>query len=187
MPAVPRSSGPAANSAKRPRLSAEERRRDLIEAAIVEFAENGYRAARTADIAERAGVSQPYVYALFPDKRALFLACHEWTTGRIRETLEAARRDCAEDDDLVEHLGAAYAAMIESNPSQVLFQIQAYAAASADPEIRGPVSRRFVELIQVSEELHGEPRDVVLRHIAWAMLQNVALALDLPAEYRPRR
>src|SRR6202046_5452960 len=72
------------------RLSAEERRADLLEAAVIEFAENGYHGTRTADIAARAGVSQPYVYALFPDKRSLFLACHEWTTQRIKETLRLA-------------------------------------------------------------------------------------------------
>jgi AcrR family transcriptional regulator len=182
---VPKSTAPATQRPKRTRLSAEERRRDLIDAAIVEFAENGYHAARTADIAERAGVSQPYVYALFPDKRALFLACHEYTTRRIRETLEQAHRDAAEGDDLHQRLGGAYAAMIESNPSQVLFQIQAYAAASADPEIQAAVRSRFVELIQTSEQLHDEPRDVVLSHIAWAMLRNLSVALDLPAEYRP--
>ena len=171
---------------KKPRLSAEERRRDVVEAAIVEFAENGYHGTRTADIAERAGVSQPYVYALFPDKRALFLACHEWTTRRIRETLEEARRDAADGESVAARMGEAYAAMIASNPHQVLFQVQAYAAAGADPKIRKPVSRRFVELIDLSEQLHGAPRQTVLRHVAWAMLQNIALTLDLPDEYRPQ-
>ena len=34
---------------KKPRLSAEERRRDVVETSIVEFAENGYHGTRTAD------------------------------------------------------------------------------------------------------------------------------------------
>jgi AcrR family transcriptional regulator len=58
----------------------------VLEAAVVEFAEHGYQGTRTADIAARAGVSQPYVYALFPDKRSLFLACHDATIDRIRES-----------------------------------------------------------------------------------------------------
>src|ERR1700749_532828 len=70
------------------RLSAQERRADLLEAAVIEFAESGYHGPRTADSAARAGVSQPYVYALFPDKLALFLACHDWTTERLQEELE---------------------------------------------------------------------------------------------------
>ncbi len=72
------------------RLSADQRRAQLLDAAVVEFAERGYQGTRTADIAARAGVSQPYVYALFPDKRSLFLACHAATTDRIRESIEKA-------------------------------------------------------------------------------------------------
>src|SRR5580704_8323388 len=172
---------------KRParRLSAQERRADLLEAAVIEFAESGYHGTRTADSAARAGVSQPYVYALFPDKRALFLACHAWTTERIKQALEKASADLAEGDDVEQALDRAYQGLFEERPHQVLFQVQAHAAAAADPAIRGPVRARFIELIQLSERLNGAPRDLVLRHVARSMLGNVALALDLPPEYRP--
>jgi AcrR family transcriptional regulator len=167
------------------RLSAQERRAELLEAAVIEFAESGYHGTRTADIAARAGVSQPYVYALFPDKRALFLACHEWTTERIKEALEKASADLVGDDDVEQALDGAYQRLFDERPHQVLFQVQAHAAAAADPDIREQVRRRFIELIQLSERLNGAPRDLVLRHVARSMLGNVALALDLPPEYRP--
>lgn len=170
---------------KRIRLSARERRADLLEAAVVEFAESGYHGTRTADIAARAGVSQPYVYALFPDKRALFLACHDWTTERIKEALEKASTDLADGDDVEQALDRAYQGLFDQRPHQVLFQVQAHAAAAADPEIREPVRRRFIELVELSERLNGAPRDLVMRHVARSMLGNVALALDLPPEYRP--
>jgi len=167
------------------RLSAEERRADLLEAAVIELAENGYHGTRTADIAARAGVSQPYVYALFPDKRALFLACHDWTTQRIKETLRlaSAHQDAAEDAE--QALGRAYRTLLDARPHQVLFQVQAHAAATADPVIREPVRQRFMELIELSERLHDAPREVVLRHIGRVMLGNVAVVLDLPPEFRP--
>ncbi len=170
---------------KRTRLSALERRADLLEAAVVEFAESGYHGTRTADIAARAGVSQPYVYALFPDKRALFLACHDWTTERIKEALEKASADLTDGDDVEQALDRAYQGLFDERPHQVLFQVQAHAAAAADPEIREPVRRRFIELVELSEQLNGAPRDLVMRHVARSMLGNVALALDLPPEYRP--
>jgi AcrR family transcriptional regulator len=180
--------GPADGLAPRKRagrrLSAEERRADLLEAAVVEFAEHGYHGTRTADIAARAGFSQPYVYALFPDKRALFLACHDWTTARIKEALEKASADLAEGDDVEQALDRAYQALFEERPHQVLFQVQAHAVATADPEIRSVVRRRFIELIELSERLNGAPRDLVLRHVARSMLGNVVLARDLPPEYR---
>src|ERR1700722_5121904 len=177
--------GPAPRKRAARRLSAQERRADLLEAAVVEFAENGYHGTRTADIAARAGFSQPYVYALFPDKRTLFLACHDWTTSRIKEALEKASADLTEDDDVEQALDRAYQALFEERPHQPLFQVQAHAAAAADPEIRAQVRQRFIELIQCSERLNGAPRDLVLRHVARSMLGNVALALDLPPEYRP--
>jgi AcrR family transcriptional regulator len=165
------------------RLSAQQRRADLLEAAVVEFAESGYHGTRTADIAARAGVSQPYVYALFPDKRALFLACHDWTTERIKEALEKASADLSDDDDVEKALDGAYQRLFDKRPHQVLFQIQAHAAASADPAIREQVRRRFMDLVELSERRTGAPRDLVLRHVARSMLGNVALALDLPREY----
>ncbi|HTU05531.1 MAG TPA: helix-turn-helix domain-containing protein [Trebonia sp.] len=167
------------------RLSADERRADLLEAAVIEFAISGYHGTRTADIAARAGVSQPYVYALFPDKRALFLACHDWTTQRIKETLRLASADGGGTEDAEEALGRAYRMLLDRRPHQVLFQVQAHAAATADPVIREPVRQRFMELIELSERLHDAPREVVLRHVGRVMLGNVAVALDLPPEFRP--
>jgi AcrR family transcriptional regulator len=165
---------------KRRRLSARERRADLLEAAVIEFAENGYHGTRTADIAARAGVSQPYVYALFPDKRALFLACHDWTTERIKEALEKASADLSDGDDLEQALDRAYQELFDKHKHQLLFQVQAHAAAAADPAIREPVRRRFIDLVELSERLNGASRELVLRHVARSMLGNVALALDLP-------
>src|ERR1700747_44791 len=167
------------------RRGAQQRRADLLEAAVIEFAESGYHGTRTADIAARAGVSQPYVYALFPDKRALFLACHDRTTERIKEALEKASADLADDDDVEQALDRAYQALFDERPHQVLFQVQAHAAAAADPAIREPGRGRFIELVELSKRLNGAPRDLVLRHVARSMLGNVALALDLPPEYRP--
>lgn len=167
------------------RLSAAERRAELLEAAVIEFAEHGYHGARTADIAARAGVSQPYVYALFPDKRALFLACHDWTTERIKEALEKASANLADDDDVEQALNDAYGRLFGDHPHQVLFQIQAHAAATADPAIREPVRQRFMELVELSVRRSGAPRDLVLRHVARSMFGNVALALDLPPDYHP--
>jgi AcrR family transcriptional regulator len=167
------------------RLTADQRREDLLEAAIVEFARRGYHATTTADIARAAGVSQPYIYALFQDKRTLFLACHERTTERIATTLERARREAGPDDDLEVRLGQAYNEMVEARPEQILFQMQARAAASADPEIRGPVREHWIELVDESVRLHGRSRQAVMRYIAWALLHDVAIALDLPDDYRP--
>lgn len=65
----------AAPGARRPRRRPGENRVGLIAAGTIEFGLHGYAAAQTSAIAERAGVSQPNVYANFSSKRELFLAC----------------------------------------------------------------------------------------------------------------
>jgi AcrR family transcriptional regulator len=165
------------------RLTADERRGEVVEAATAAFAERGYQGTTTADIARAAGVSQPYLYALFPDKKALFLACYEQAAERIRATLVETRAAADDGDDLEERLGHAYQEMIRSRPDQLRFQLQAHAAA-ADPDIRAAVRAGFVSLVDESVRLHGVSRQVVLGYIARALLYNVALALELPAGYR---
>ena len=55
-------------------MSAEERRELVLEAAIAEFAARGLAGTSTEDVARSAGISQPYLFRLFPTKKALFLS-----------------------------------------------------------------------------------------------------------------
>src|SRR5215469_10725835 len=75
------------------RPTAEERREQVLAAAIEEFAEHGYHAARTASIAARAGISQPYIYALFENKLVLFLAVQDLVSVKVRDAFRAGWRE----------------------------------------------------------------------------------------------
>lgn len=68
------SAQPPLPGSTRPRLTAEERRRSIVDAARTEFARVGYHGASTASIAERAGCSEPMLYKHFTGKHELFLA-----------------------------------------------------------------------------------------------------------------
>ena len=52
----------------------EQTRKAILDAAIVRFARDGFRATSVADIARDAGVSGTLAYNYFPNKEALFLA-----------------------------------------------------------------------------------------------------------------
>src|SRR4051812_47518123 len=78
------------------RRSSDERREHVIAAAVAEFARHGYHGASTGAIAKRAGISQPYIYALFPSKQDLFLATNQHVTERIRRRFTEAARGAAE-------------------------------------------------------------------------------------------
>ncbi|MER7477661.1 helix-turn-helix domain-containing protein [Streptomyces sp. NPDC126510] len=56
------------------RARTQERRDTVVRAAVAEFAKGGLHGTPTAAIALRAGVSQPYLFRLFPGKRELFTA-----------------------------------------------------------------------------------------------------------------
>ncbi len=63
---------PAVTNAKRRRLSASERRAQLIEVGRKVFAQRGYEAASMEEIAERGKVSKPVVYEHFGGKEGLY-------------------------------------------------------------------------------------------------------------------
>ncbi len=68
------------------RMSAEDRREQVLKAAMAEFAIHGLDGTSTEAIAERAGISQPYIFRLWPNKKDLFLA----TVDACFESVEPA-------------------------------------------------------------------------------------------------
>ena len=63
--------------------TAEERREDVLAAARQEFARRGYYGTPTTDIAKAAGISQAYLFRLFPTKEELFVGCVERTYADV--------------------------------------------------------------------------------------------------------
>jgi AcrR family transcriptional regulator len=63
----------------------EQTRRTILDAAIVRFGREGYRAASVADIARDAGVGGTVPYAYFPSKEALFVAALDEDAAAVIE------------------------------------------------------------------------------------------------------
>ena len=82
-------------------MPAAERREMVLEAAVADFAAHGLAGASTEDVAHRAGISQPYLFRLFPTKKALFLALVERCFRRIEGRLHGrgGRPDRRRGDD----------------------------------------------------------------------------------------
>src|SRR5215211_3785693 len=72
------------------RLSADERRAEVVTAAVRAFASGGLAGTSTEEIARLAGVSQPYLFRLFGTKRDLFLAAVGAGFDRIVDSFEQA-------------------------------------------------------------------------------------------------
>jgi AcrR family transcriptional regulator len=170
-------------SAVRPvnRLSADERREAVRDAAVREFAQAGYHAASTTAIAGRAGISQPYIYALFPNKKALFIGCQQRASKRIRDAFLAAAEGATDIEDRVARMGEAYTRLLDDR-DELLCQLHGFAAAG-DPEIREPVAACFRETFDtIAALIEGSPDDA-RAFVAMGMYLNIARALELPEEY----
>jgi AcrR family transcriptional regulator len=160
------------------RKSAEERREEILAVAIECFAVGGFRGTSTEVIAREAGISQPYLFRLFRTKKELFLACDQ----RAREkVLDAFRRAAAAAPrrERLQAMGRAYTNELLPDRHAVLMNMQGFAAASSDPEIRATVRQNFGDMVTEVAELGGvEPGDV-WPVFADAMLLNVVAALEL--------
>ena len=74
----------------RKRLSAEERREAILEAALAVFAERGYHAASIDDIAREGGVSKALIYEHFASKQDLYAELLEDHAGQLFSALAEA-------------------------------------------------------------------------------------------------
>jgi AcrR family transcriptional regulator len=153
-----------------PRRSADERRQHVIDAAIATFADAGYHGASTTMIAERAGISQPYIYALFTNKR-------------IRDRLLAAAEDEDGPEQRLRAMGDAYLQMI-GNSAEVRCQLQAYAAAG-DPALQGAIRDEFLHLFESVQGTAGVSREEAAFFFAGGIFLAIASALGVPREYWP--
>jgi AcrR family transcriptional regulator len=162
----------------RQRMTAGERREAVLAAAVTEFAAGGMAGTSTEDVARAAEISQPYLFRLFPTKKALFLALVDRCFQRVAEAFETAAADRVGEEAL-DAMADAYHRLLEDR-TLLLLQLQAYAACD-DPEIRAATRTGFKKLWALVERLSGLPYERVVTFFAMGMLMNVAAAMDLPA------
>jgi AcrR family transcriptional regulator len=80
------------------RLSGEERRRQIVEAAVELFSRKGFRGTTTREIAEAAGISEAMIFKHFATKRDLYSAIIEAKSETEELLASAARAASARDD-----------------------------------------------------------------------------------------
>jgi AcrR family transcriptional regulator len=165
------------------RASSDERREQVIAAAVKEFAANGFHATSTSQIAKRAGISQPYIYALFPNKRELFLAVDRHVVDRIRRAFLEAARGKDTPEERLEAMGHAYMQLL-ANRDEIRFQMQAHAAAG-NPELAEPIRQEFLGLWEDVKRISGASDEQIQAFMAKGMLLNVIASLELANEFVP--
>jgi len=162
------------------RLTAEERRDEIVAAAGIEFASGGFAGTSTAAISRRAGVSQPYLFQLFGTKKDLFVAvvrdCFGRTGRRFEESGRAARASGQDTKGILEQMGHAYVQMLLADRNILRLQLHAYAAC-AEPEIRVVVGEEYFALWRTVARVSGADPYALHAWFAQGMLINVIASI----------
>jgi AcrR family transcriptional regulator len=159
-------------------MSAEDRRVTVLRAAREEFGMSGLNGASTEAIARRVGVSQPYLFRLFPTKKAIFLATINECFDRVQVLFEESAAGHTGEEALQE-MGRAYKTLLDDKAT-LQMQLQMWAAACHDDEIRDLARARVSELWRLVGRLSGADDQRIMQFLAAGMLLNVMAAMDLP-------
>jgi AcrR family transcriptional regulator len=206
---LPRRGGGGTGKSAGHRMSAEDRRGQVLKAAMAEFALHGLDGTSTEAIAERAGISQPYIFRLWPHKKDLFLGAVNLCFDKFELVLKKAAEGhseaeitssvCPAGHNPSEHkhllgsrvnprlhaMGHAYTQLLVKREA-LLMQMQAYAACS-DDDVRRLVRDRWIRLRSLIAELSGAEGPELNAFIARGMLLNVAACMHLSGNADPHR
>ena len=118
------------------RLPAEERKAAVLDCAANLFATGSYRGTTTAEIARRAGVTEPVLYRHFSSKRALYFAVLAESWRRLRQLWDETVAAEPNPKLWIPSMGRAYFEATDPRLHSANLWIQSLTEASDDPAIR---------------------------------------------------
>ena len=163
--------------AVRQRLTRDERRARILDAASQVFADRGYDGASIEEIADAAGITRPVIYDHFASKRDLHVLLLEL---HMEQLLEFMGERVASEDSSEARLEAgmrAFFEFVETHPYawRILFRDPTPAdeeIVEAHQRVNGRVSEALVAMISVAP-IAAQPTDSVDREVAWAMWAQI--------------
>ena len=163
------------------RMSSEQRREQIVAAAIAVFGARGYEGTTTDDVARTAGVSQPYVVRLFRSKENLVLAAMQSSLDQLMSAFRVALADEASDKPISKRIGEAYVELLNTRG---LHQTLSHAWLLGGHPMIGPAARRgFAQVWQFFREDAGLDADEARAFLAEGMLINVMIGMRLVDDY----
>ena len=121
------------------RLPRDERRAQLLAAALEVFTAAGYHSAAMDEIADRAGVSKPVLYQHFPSKLDLYLAVLDIHIDSLVFEIQKAIASTPENSNRVRATVVAYFNFIESEGED--FRLLFESDMSVEPAVRERLTR----------------------------------------------
>lgn len=178
----------------RERLTAEERRAQILRCATSVFARSNYRVAGMAEIAKEAGISEPTVYKHFASKKQLFITILDRVGDSTLRHWQEIAADSPDPLALMRRLGLSQYEIVMARPDSLKVQFQALSEAE-DAEIRATLKRNFASyadfiagIIERGKESGHFSSELDVRAAAWQIIAigftlNLASLLGFDQEY----
>ncbi|HKQ73814.1 MAG TPA: TetR/AcrR family transcriptional regulator [Blastocatellia bacterium] len=150
----------ASTKSASPRMSAEDRRRQIVEVAAELFSLRGFNGTLTKEIADRAGVSQAIIFRHFPNKEAIYSAILDHKVKQAAERIRERLRDAAGRKDDRAYFGALAFDLLDlysKDPS--LIRLLLFSALEAHD-----LSRMFYKTM--SRQVRDHVREYIKQRIA---------------------
>lgn len=171
-------------SAPRTRMSAAERREQLVDIAFRAFAVRGFHGTSTEPIARDAGISHAYLFRVFPTKKDLFIACGVRARERIlaafRQAAAAAgeRGEVGDEDGVLGVMGDAYRDLL-ADREVLMMQMQVWVAAASDEDVRATARQAYLDVVREIQRLSRADAQTLHAFMAEGMLLSVAASMQL--------
>lgn len=162
-----------------PRRTAEERRIDVVQAAMKEFGTFGYHGGSTERIARDAEISQPYVLRLFGTKLNLFVATLDYVCDSVLHAWQRALESSpVRGWEALMVLGQSYT---QGDDAAIRFRmILQGAAAASTPEIEAGINTGMDKLWNWVQSATGADYGEIQQFWAYGMMQTMGIAMNAP-------
>lgn len=158
------------------KMTADQRRTQILAIAAQEFAVGGLHGTSTETIARKAEITQAYVFRLFGSKQALFIQVVQEAFAHLTAAMQTAAGDRSGLEAL-SAMGQTYDALL-ADRTALLLQLQGF-AASSEPEVRDAVRESFARMWTTVADTTGLDPVTVKSFLAFGMLLNNSAALEL--------
>jgi AcrR family transcriptional regulator len=149
------------------------------------FAQRGYYGTSTMDVAKDAGISQGYLYRLFPDKATLFAALVEHCATRLREaaSVAAASIHSSDPETVLSVLAAAYGTVTADR--DVLMILMHAQCSAGEPVIGEAVRACYAKQVEYIRAVSCGSDEQIRRFFADSLLSQTLVAIGASAADGP--
>lgn len=168
-------------------MPAEDRRRQLLEVAAELFAQHGFRATTTADLASAAGISEPVLYRHFKSKRDMFITLLDEVGADVIDAWRSGLEGIEEPAQRLKVLLASNPATHARGRGVYRVIFQAMSEVDNDRTIATALRRHLIQLhaflvaeVQQLQAAGVLRRDKPAETIAWLLI-DVAIGYGLVA------